>query len=375
MSLCRTQKKITLLKPLIFLFVFINLCLASQVQENTHQNFEEKNVGKTEKTQIILIHGTFGEESEWYQQNGTFYQKIEKNYKEKYPENSFEMISFSWSGELSAISRMLASGNLVKVLLNAPNNITIGHSHGGNIVNLASQILKVILMGDQSDHFGNYVLELAQMLKESEDEEHKKKATYNQQNISLDEIKSELSALVKNIANQYKNEIEKIKQLKARELFISGKTYFVIDQSYLLATPVNETWYLPCQDTVRNTYLLYSQGDFVQTILPMYKSKYSHVHYHIKNLNTYFQFIENEKEKIIIPSHSEMKAHEIADILLDIPELITHYPKHDLNLKIDIDKEAAFIKKKSSWSLFLSSFEIIWKNFLDIFSSSSSVQE
>lgn len=91
---------------------------------------------------FIIVHGTWGAESNWYAPGGDFFDELERIVEVK---NS-AVVPFHWSGGIGHQSRVKAAQNLVKLIktYNATTGIyLIAHSHGGNVCTLASQILSV----------------------------------------------------------------------------------------------------------------------------------------------------------------------------------------------------------------------------------------
>jgi hypothetical protein len=89
---------------------------------------------------FILIHGTWGADCSWYVPEGDFFKALEETVCEK---NSC-VVPFRWSGGCGHESRVKAAQNLVKLIKTYDENTSIfiiAHSHGGNVVNLASHML------------------------------------------------------------------------------------------------------------------------------------------------------------------------------------------------------------------------------------------
>src|SRR4030095_4978395 len=89
---------------------------------------------------FIVIHGTWGSESNWYMPGGDFFDALERTVCVK---NS-AVVPFYWSGGCGHASRVKAAYNLAKLIATYDKNIAIylvAHSHGGNIATLACQIL------------------------------------------------------------------------------------------------------------------------------------------------------------------------------------------------------------------------------------------
>jgi hypothetical protein len=89
---------------------------------------------------FIVIHGTWGLESEWYMPGGDFFDSLECVVSQK---NS-AVVPFCWNGGLGHESRMKAAHNLAKFIATYNDDVAIyvvAHSHGGNVAMLASHIL------------------------------------------------------------------------------------------------------------------------------------------------------------------------------------------------------------------------------------------
>jgi hypothetical protein len=88
----------------------------------------------------ILIHGTWGNKSEWYTPHGSFYKILEKAVQQI----NYKVISYTWSGSFDHNCRLLAGNILAKLIQSYPANTIINivsHSHGGNVAAIASQVL------------------------------------------------------------------------------------------------------------------------------------------------------------------------------------------------------------------------------------------
>jgi len=89
---------------------------------------------------FIIIHGTWGSESNWYMPGGDFFDALERTVCVK---NS-AVVPFYWNGGCGHISRVKAAHNLAKLIATYDKTIAVylvAHSHGGNIGIIASQIL------------------------------------------------------------------------------------------------------------------------------------------------------------------------------------------------------------------------------------------
>lgn len=211
---------------------------------------------------IIIVHGTFAIESPWCHPEGKFYKLLERSAHERQD----TVVPFNWSGKLNNSARLKAAESLAKVILSySKEKITlIGFSHGGNVINLASQLL--------SKH---------------------KPPDYNPV--------SNMSGFLQ----IYR---------KIRKLNIHKKKY-LIDKAYLLATPIDQENYAPNMSVIGAIYNFYSTGDIIQPILGMYERKLIGIERAI-NFRTQ---IHNGMEEYD-PSHEQMHHHMIAPWILSIPD-------------------------------------------------------
>lgn len=89
---------------------------------------------------FILIHGTWGADCSWYNPKGDFFDALEEAVCEK----KSAVVPFRWSGGCGHESRVKAAQNLIKLIKTYDENTAIfiiAHSHGGNVVTLASHLL------------------------------------------------------------------------------------------------------------------------------------------------------------------------------------------------------------------------------------------
>lgn len=91
-------------------------------------------------TVFIIIHGTWGSEAAWYTPEGDFFTSLEATAQME----KAAVIPFCWSGSNNYEARNKAAKNLSKLIESYDAHtkiILIGHSHGGNVALLASQLL------------------------------------------------------------------------------------------------------------------------------------------------------------------------------------------------------------------------------------------
>jgi hypothetical protein len=90
---------------------------------------------------FILIHGTWGADAAWYVPKGDFFDALEQTVHKK---NSC-VVPFRWSGGAGHDARLQAARSLVQLIKTYNSSVAIyiiAHSHGGNVVMLASHMLE-----------------------------------------------------------------------------------------------------------------------------------------------------------------------------------------------------------------------------------------
>lgn len=217
------------------------------------------------KSIVIVVHGTFATEAEWCRPGGDFFTTLEREaiYLKE------QVIPFTWSGKLNNKSRIQAAQALAKIILSYKQEriIIIGHSHGGNIINLASQLLA--------------------------------------------EGKPELPITY---FSQIPHFIQAYKSVNRRRA--KTKKEYLIDRVYLLATPIDTDNYAPNMKIIKHLYNFYSDGDkLFQKLLIFYKQTIDNLE-RVVNL----QVMIEDPWEIKHPSHTQMHDPMIAKSILYIPE-------------------------------------------------------
>ncbi len=91
-------------------------------------------------TVFIVVHGTWGRESEWYLPHGDFFTALETSANKLHA----KVVSFTWSGGNNNNCRIRAAESLTKLILSYPPETRINlvsHSHGSNVAILTSKLL------------------------------------------------------------------------------------------------------------------------------------------------------------------------------------------------------------------------------------------
>ncbi|WP_404825947.1 alpha/beta fold hydrolase [Phaeobacter italicus] len=100
---------------------------------------------------VVVLHGTFAESSQWWQPGGSFTQKLDDYLSSSGSHARCWSINhppFSWSGENSEVSRIIASYELSEYIISLENDASVkkyhvvAHSHGGNVALRSLQHIK-----------------------------------------------------------------------------------------------------------------------------------------------------------------------------------------------------------------------------------------
>jgi hypothetical protein len=100
--------------------------------------FEKQKKARDPQSLTVMIHGTFARDESWYQPGGDFHTYVKQNvYPDLYDESDF----YFWSGRYSGNARRNAATKLVEWCNAHPADMYrfISHSHGANVVNLATR--------------------------------------------------------------------------------------------------------------------------------------------------------------------------------------------------------------------------------------------
>jgi hypothetical protein len=118
---------------------------ARELQGSPDEDLPDSPVKRVKRSMTVIIHGTFAKDAKWYQPGGDFHKYIKNEvYSDVYSGSDF----YSWSGRyalndngLKRIWRQAAT-NLVSWCTSHPTRKLrlIAHSHGNNVVNMATQM-------------------------------------------------------------------------------------------------------------------------------------------------------------------------------------------------------------------------------------------
>lgn len=218
---------------------------------------------------IILVHGSLAAKETWWHDDGknqNFYAIVSQE-SAKYGYGT--VVPFSWSGipEESEINR---AAELLAPLITSYTSeplILIGHSHGGNVINKATQI----------------------------------------------------AAQAYTTPKPFTNDTINPMDTTATTRCIMP---YLIDAIYLLGTPIDTSCWMPNMGIVGKVVNLFSKGDMVQKVAGLYARTFPSTE-RIANCRVRIK----EKNKTSNPGHSQLHDTIIAQFLLQIPDIASqaHY--------------------------------------------------
>lgn len=91
------------------------------------------------KDAYIIVHGTWASGASWHKPGGDFFEAFSKSMSDRGAEE--ELVSFSWSGRNSDISRYDAGIRLAELIQEYDSVTIVAHSHGATVGIIASHIL------------------------------------------------------------------------------------------------------------------------------------------------------------------------------------------------------------------------------------------
>ncbi len=223
---------------------------------------------------VIVVHGSFAQSKTWWRPGGDFFDQLMVCALQK----GHEVVPFGWSGNPTEKDITQAGQLLAWLILSYPAQehiIVIGHSHGGNVVNYATQVA---------------YQELEKRLQE----------THSLQPHML----MDLVATLRTTAVSEKD----------KALALGRK--WLIDKIYLLGTPVGVKDCFPRMEIVGSVLNFYSRGDYVQQVLGMYGRTFPH-HERLANLEVTTGTTTQGRQQ---PGHFKLHSSTIGRWLLSIPE-------------------------------------------------------
>ena len=289
---------------------------------------------------IILVHGTFASDTDWYLPDGKFLRAVEIEANKK----NYKVVSFTWSGDLNNTARIRAAKHLAQLILTYPEKVKIevvGHSHGGNVINLASALLYNPIEDTARKH------DTQEIIKPFETEEKDQYQTVLAMIADLEQELIQMEAHINSIQKpkpqttsyyysphypytlqdkesaqklllELKTAYQEVQDLLKTKNIVSGKTKNLIDCAYLLATPVNTKAWPPNYFVIKNLKNFYSTGDLIQTVVGtcdrIYPAHPQLVNLRIQTAKTAYTHSKDN------PGHSDIHVPFIGRWLLDIFE-------------------------------------------------------
>lgn len=224
---------------------------------------------------IFIVHGAFAQNEPWYQPDGDFFKILAQ---EALTQN-YTLESFTWSGipeytEVSNAAKKLAQ----KIIQKAHNKIIlIGHSFGGNVIALTTNILASINTTKQQTTSHSAIAILNNIVYYTE--------------------------MLKNLLYNQKDSTSSYEQP-------------LIEHIFLLGTPIIPLLYKPSCETVGHIWNVYSLQDKVQRLGGIsYRCLPAHTK--VSNINLSLEHPDNNMP--ISPDHSELHNPLVALWLLQLP--------------------------------------------------------
>lgn len=266
---------------------------------------------------VIVVHGSFASTTSWAQPHGVFFKELEHQAQQL----GHHVVTFCWSG-IPTDQEIIKGGTMLAQLITSYSAtekiITVGHSHGGNVINIASQLLYKLNQQQQPlmlTQINPIVLEYPIFVTEAT--QHllttTKKNTFAQ-NIAMN--KQEFQSLFNQALFELKDWFSKF--------LTRDKTISSIEFSYLLGTPVDMAKYSPNMSVIKKMILFYSDGDWVQPVLGMFQRMYP-PHECRANVKVTLHGSGNHgalNSCDTAPSHTNLHHPLIGKWLLCIPEIL-----------------------------------------------------
>ncbi|QQR49767.1 hypothetical protein IPF37_02915 [bacterium] len=198
-------------------------------------------------------------------------------------------IAFCWPGTPTTSTIITSGKNLAQLILSYPPTeqiIMVGHSHGGNVINIASQLLNT---ATTSTFETNFLL-------------------------SLTPTTRTLEPCLLSLFCTALMHIKTMLEISGRQ-WRSPKNY-LIQAAYLLGTPIDCQTFMPSMNAIEHVYNFYSEGDLIQPVLGLFQRTLP-AHERIANLSITLK--DAARAATNNPSHSELHDTLVARWLLCIP--------------------------------------------------------
>jgi hypothetical protein len=310
---------------------------------NLFDGIQQSKSSAEEGVQIILVHGTFAAHFDWYKPGGEFYDAICIAGKERFGDLC-EITPFRWTGYLGCMARVEAATELAELILNSKKKVyTVGHSHGGNVINLASQILELVMEPTSKENRIKKITKIATCLLEKNEQESEKWENTRRSFPELCNLDELIKTLVLNIYSLGKEAVDILEQedceKKARTTFFPAYNLraIAIEENYLLATPVAAEDLAPSTKIVNKSFSFYSKNDLVQPIFGLYGRKYGLPRNIVTDICTIFCHPAPDSDELVYdyPRHTDLHSATMGRALLFTPELCDAATEADYNSSLD----------------------------------------
>jgi hypothetical protein len=223
---------------------------------------------------VIVVHGSFAQGKPWWRPGGEFFDQVSI----QAAHLGHETVPFGWSGNPSEKDISSAGELLAWLILSYPMNehiILIGHSHGGNVINYATQMV------------------------------HK-----------------EITKRLQGVSAPGNNFMDLIATVRG-ELMVprAQRKPYLIERIYLLGTPAGVKNCSPQMDVVGSALNFYSTNDYIQQVVGFY-GRMLKGHERVANLEVTRTFTKQGKKVTQRPGHFELHSGCIGNWLLQIPETL-----------------------------------------------------
>lgn len=217
----------------------------------------------------IIVHGTFAAQDTWYKPGSPFFSAFSEA-----QETKEMMIPFTWSGDLTHVARLNGAQALAELILQYPKEPVnlVGHSHGANVINLASNLLALArhAIEYQQDEIYLQHVEAMVHLFVSAPVTHEHSVICMSHTRAVTYVKTEMRQAPAESADDLRellvaavNVLRKKMQQSVESTRAASKKY-LINKVQLLAVPILTDSYAPNMEIIKRVENYYSQEDWIQ---------------------------------------------------------------------------------------------------------------
>ncbi len=282
------------------------------------------------EAELFIIHGTFAASFGWHKPGGEFYEAAKQSLSSIYGPN-VKVTDIVWSGGIGSMAKLNGAIELAHTLKKstAKKKIIVAHSHGGNVANIASIILELAFSDEACDRKSQKIHQLAEQLYKKGDAEIDKwegVKKHNKVSLRRGVVSRSISMfgeepdfehrapVVRDDVSSIKNRIlAAVNDLSGGLVRCSCSVSKLIDELYLLATPVDSESLAPSSLMVSRAYSFYSPLDCIQIVFGVYDHKYLLPRSQVSNVMTaFYDQKATFNKKYYFPNHSEMHHAKVA---------------------------------------------------------------